>query len=1095
MSTTTSIFQFKPDYYNSIEECTESFRNKYQTNSRYRNFTQTHFTAGDEEQFQHYRYNKNGNIYNTEIPLESNIFHKTPDFQNEQIFEGYKNLEATNILETFRYLFNKFKKGIFVKISNNILKVFLPFSNVNFVNEWSDNIKIDPKYTDLYSFLKYTNTMEGRTFYKNNVNEFTNTWYANNALVRYEYPIRESDTNISIIKNMLEELCTNRRIPDIEFFINRRDFPLLTRNGTEPYFHIWNSLEKPLVSYKYDKYVPILSMSKTDNFADILIPSHEDWSRVQVKENKFFYKSHINVDDNFNNDWDSKKPTAVFRGSSTGYGISIDTNQRLKVAYISSIAELDENGISYIDAGITKWNTRPRKFIDSIYLQTIEIENLPFKLVNKLSALEQSNYKYIIHINGHVSAFRLSYELGMNSVILIVKNDWKMWYSNMLKEYVHYIPIKEDLSDIIDKIKWCRNNDDKCKDITKNAKDFYIRYLQKDGIFDYLQKVLVDLKREIGSYMYNIMSPLDIQIQNEYKEIKKLKKFPATNKKLSKFSEIPNIGRSYGLLKGIHWIINMNNNFKKYAVFDTQIFTNKLGTVNKFTFLNIQFSVKTTRDDNKIKEHIHETFVGLTCINKLVKIIPNFVYNFGLFKKNNTDYNVITEYITGQTFKEYISSKNFIFHEYILILLQICLALHVAQKEYCLVHNDLTPWNIIIQKFKDPITVEYIINHKKVIRIKTTIIPVIIDYGKAHVVYDNIHYGFINMFKFSSITDIISILVTSVYQICTEKYLEKNDFNSLLKLTNFITNTNYRRELFTSSKDLKSFLYKAKKYSNLILENKYELETKTPYDLYNYIRKNLRCKFDIENIYEYTSLMNRCIPEQIFDYILSINNEERGKSYIKSLEQIKNNITSFTEKDPILTYYIAQNIETSMEAILRDIDIFSNNITTITSFNKIIINIIDYIRTFYDNKISKLNMNYIFNITKNMLEFKLNNYDENIFLLPYKVKDMFINYSNNDITDYKNVLEHVFVSSNRYKLKEVHKTEYIMKNSKVFDINTLELKLHNTNSNTVIVVATELYTKNIDELKRIIIKDENINNKIKMYSNILSRSLKPINIK
>ena len=60
-------------------------------------------------------------------------------------------------------------------------------------------------------------------------------------------------------------------------------------------------------------------------------------------------------------------------------------------------------------------------------------------------------------------------------------------------------------------------------------------------------------------------------------------------------------------------------------------------------------------------------------------------------------------------------------------------------------------------------------------------------------------------------------------------------------------------------------------------------------------------------------------------------------------------------------------------------------------------------------------------------------------------------------------------------------------NKKIYD-----LKI---SSNTKIDLNCGVDYKNIDELKRIIIKDENINNKIKMYSNILSRSLKPINIK
>jgi hypothetical protein len=76
----------------------------------------------------------------------------------------------------------------------------------------------------------------------------------------------------------------------------------------------------------------------------------------------------------------------------------------------------------------------------------------------------------------------------MGSVILLVKSPYKMWFSHLLEEYVHYVPIKDDLEDLISQIEWCINNDKKCKTIAENAKKFFDKYLSKDGIFNYLQE-------------------------------------------------------------------------------------------------------------------------------------------------------------------------------------------------------------------------------------------------------------------------------------------------------------------------------------------------------------------------------------------------------------------------------------------------------------------------------------------------------------------------------------------------------------------------------------------------------------------------------
>ena len=53
--TTTDHFQKNPDFFLAKTE-----EKREQSNPRYKNYTQTHFTAGDIEQFQLYRDRSNG---------------------------------------------------------------------------------------------------------------------------------------------------------------------------------------------------------------------------------------------------------------------------------------------------------------------------------------------------------------------------------------------------------------------------------------------------------------------------------------------------------------------------------------------------------------------------------------------------------------------------------------------------------------------------------------------------------------------------------------------------------------------------------------------------------------------------------------------------------------------------------------------------------------------------------------------------------------------------------------------------------------------------------------------------------------------------
>ena len=808
--TTTNEFQIKPDYYTSEKECIEGEKKVINTNPRYKFFCQTHFTAGDIEQFKKYRDQTNGKFV---IPKSVQSDFQIP---KQVYWSKYKDLDVTSVDNTFKYLFYKFKKGIFVKIKDGKLTVFLPFSNKNFVNEWSNRIKIDPKFQSLNEFMKHITTLEGYKFSPNKINKFIDNWYANNCLLRCEYPIYEGDTNAPNTSDMFKTLCEERNVPDIEFFVNRRDFPLLKTNGTEPYNHIYDTNKMKLSSHEYSKYTPILSMVTAKNFADIPIPTGDDWARVCVEENKFFPHSSKRLEiGNEEIPWEKRKPIAVFRGSSTGHGVTIETNPRLKLAYIST------KNPHLLDAGITKWNLRPRKIEGHEYIQTIDIKSLPFGLKNYISPEEQAKYKYVINVDGHVASFRLSRELQYGMCVLLVKSKFKLWYKNILEPFVHYVPVNEDLSDLIEKIKWCQENDDKCKEIAKNSLEFSKKYLTKNGILDYLQKILVELKTVNGVYIYNKVTPTQIQYK---KELKILSDIPKT--------------------------IDITN-FLKFSKKTKDIFSNNNTNISQYFYDKKYILQKRSSDVS------HEAF-----ISSVTNGLQNFSDVYGLY-----DDFILTEFVNGLTFNEYIKSDEFKTGDVIIIFVQIAIALYIAQQKCNFVHNDLTPWNIIIKILPKPVCVKYDTD-KGTYSILTNIIPVIIDFGRAHIVYKDEsgiseHYGNVNIFSSSTIQDILTLLVTSISVICSFDLCE-NDLNTIITIANFLTRTKYCTKPFTNGKNalgnLRFFFTKASKYTELITSNKFELEQKNPLDFVKYIMSS----FQLENI-KYESVEHESVEHESVD--------------------------------------------------------------------------------------------------------------------------------------------------------------------------------------------------------------------------------------
>ena len=84
----------------------------------------------------------------------------------------------------------------------------------------------------------------------------------------------------------------------------------------------------------------------------------------------------------------------------------------------------------------------------------------------------------------------------MKMGILVLKveslytNANQLWFFPMIKEYVHYVPVKADLSDLKQQIDWCREHDDECRKIAENSFEFYEKYLSINPILDYWQLIL-----------------------------------------------------------------------------------------------------------------------------------------------------------------------------------------------------------------------------------------------------------------------------------------------------------------------------------------------------------------------------------------------------------------------------------------------------------------------------------------------------------------------------------------------------------------------------------------------------------------------------
>lgn len=459
--------------------------------------------------------------------LENKKGEKKARFDNNIVTEKlnydlYKYIYLDSIKSTFHYLFIKLGAGIFVEIKNNKLTKFVPMNNMEFRNTWHNDVKIPDKYVDVKDYFDKKNKEYG--LWKGAYSLYDKSkWFASDCLIfteNYKEPSINSQYWTQLM-DIIKETLKYKKVDDVIFFINKKDAPVIKNNRTEAFESIYGEDTK-LDMNKYYYFVPILSQSTRDTFADIPIPTSDDWELITQKFFTDICKSGYYNKNLRETDWSKKKNTAVFRGSGTGCSLDIKENQRLHITWLNkkwkNNNKYNENnkidGQPFLDAGIVRFSKRNKMNDKVLNYQEKEIMKYhDIELVNYMQLSEQKKYKYWLYIEGNSAAYRLGSMLTSNSLVLYVKSKYKLWLDPYIKEGIHFISIESDLSDLADKIEWCKKNDSKCKEIVKNANKLMDKILTREFIYEYMANIFnciaqkqfksQDIKEEYWKYKDN----------------------------------------------------------------------------------------------------------------------------------------------------------------------------------------------------------------------------------------------------------------------------------------------------------------------------------------------------------------------------------------------------------------------------------------------------------------------------------------------------------------------------------------------------------------------------------------------------------------
>ncbi|XP_048850588.1 protein O-glucosyltransferase 3 isoform X1 [Brienomyrus brachyistius] len=245
---------------------------------------------------------------------------------------------------------------------------------------------------------------------------------------------------------ILLSLARKVQLPDVEFYINVGDWPLETRKAGD--------LPGP---------VPILSWCGSTDTRDIVLPTY-DITHSMLETLRGVSNDLLSVQGNTGPSWANKTDKAFFRGRDS-------REERLQLVALS------RKHPELLDAGITAF----------FFFREREKDMGKASLVGFFHFFQ---FKYQVNVDGTVAAYRFPYLMLGDSLVLKQDSPYYEHFYSHLRPGTHYLPVLRNLSDLIEKIRWAKENDFEAQVIAKNGQILSRELLQPNRLYCYYYSVL-----------------------------------------------------------------------------------------------------------------------------------------------------------------------------------------------------------------------------------------------------------------------------------------------------------------------------------------------------------------------------------------------------------------------------------------------------------------------------------------------------------------------------------------------------------------------------------------------------------------------------
>lgn len=413
--------------------------------------------------------------------------YKVATERGREVSKTYQPSPTVSVAESARALdfMNRYKRcGVFASVRGGELVSFIPFYNPDFTC-------VSPPTCDPGYYRRKVVAQQQRA--PEDVIKDPRRWWFNGAVV-CNVAGPWGTAGLGPIRDMFREIIPLiKAVPDCDFFVNRRDYPQIRRDGrlAEP------AQNNPRPSRTFPSSIPVFSAFTGPGFADKPMPPADDWALVSKGAALLERAARLPFKD--------RKPQAVFRGSATGPGVSLDTNHRLMLATLSRVHPL------LFDAGITSLSHRDQvdksgrmQFMDHTKLRRV-LPKAPFMAIE-----EQMRFQIVLYAQGHSAAARFGTLMHTGCLIVRLRESVDapdLWFFPRLISFnpLQQSSVPEDADHVIVDpvtpdnvtrvVRWVLSNPDTAERITRNAARKARQIFTRESIAAYIGSALVPSER------------------------------------------------------------------------------------------------------------------------------------------------------------------------------------------------------------------------------------------------------------------------------------------------------------------------------------------------------------------------------------------------------------------------------------------------------------------------------------------------------------------------------------------------------------------------------------------------------------------------